>query len=106
MIQIITLIPTNYNDGQRIPAKVFRKFEDKLLEIAGGFSIDGIMAGGWMDNNELYRDRSRKYIIAVANNKKLKEIRQAVIEIGRELGQKAMYFEIKRDAEIKIINID
>jgi hypothetical protein len=106
MMLIITLIPTNYNDGQRIPIQVFRRFEDKLIEIAGAFSIDGITAGGWMDNNELYRDRSRKYMIAVANNKKLKEIRQAVIEIGRELGQKAMYFEIKRDAEIEIITID
>jgi hypothetical protein len=107
MIKVTALIPKNYNDGQRIPNKAYRKFEDKLLEIAGGFSNDGITAGSWLDdNNELYKDRSLRYIITVKTTKQLKEIKQAIIEIGKELEQKAMYIGIIRDAEIEIINIE
>jgi hypothetical protein len=107
MIKVTALIPKNYNDGQRIPNKAYRFFENKLIQIAGGFSNDGATIGSWMDdNNEIYKDRSLRYIITVRTNKQIKEVKQAVIEIGKELGQKAMYIEIIRDAEIEIINIE
>lgn len=105
MIQIITLIPINYNDGRKIPIQEYRDFEDKLLEIAGGFSIDGITAGSWMDNNELYRDKSRKYIIAVEKQSQVKQIKQVIIQTGKKLGQLAMYFEVKVDSKIEFIEI-
>jgi hypothetical protein len=107
MIKATALIPKFYNDGQKVPNKVYRSFENKLLEIAGGFSNDGTTAGSWMDdNNEIYKDRSLRYIVTVKTNKQLKAVKEAVIEIGKELRQKAMYIEIVRDAEIEIIDIE
>lgn len=105
MVKIITLIPLNYNDGQRIPIQEYRVFEDEMLQITGGFSIDGITAGSWMDNNELYRDRSRKYIIA-ADDDKVEAVRQAVIRMGKRLKQKSMYFETIHQGTIEFIEIE
>jgi hypothetical protein len=104
MVKIITLIPLNYNNGERIPIQEYREFEDELLRINGGFSIDGITAGSWMDNNELFRDRSRKYIIAT-QDEKVEEIRQAVIRMGKRLEQRAMYFETIHEGNVEFIPI-
>lgn len=105
MVKIITLIPINYNDGQKVPIQIYREFEDELLQITGGFSIDGITAGSWLDNNELYRDRSRKYIISAKENE-VEAVRQAVIRMGKKLQQKAMYFETIHEGTIEFIEIE
>lgn len=105
MVKIITLIPLNYNDGQRIPIQVYREFENEILQITGGFSIDGITAGSWMDNNELYRDRSRKYIIATQEDR-VEKVRQAVIRMGKRLEQRAMYFETIHEGNVEFIPIE
>jgi hypothetical protein len=105
MVKIITLIPLTYNDGQRIPIHVYREFENEILQITGGFSIDGITAGAWMDNNELFRDRSKKYIIA-AREDQVEEVKQVVVRMGKRLQQRAMYFETIHEGTIEFIEID
>jgi hypothetical protein len=105
MVKIITLIPLNYNNGERIPIQEYREFEDELLRINGGFSIDGITAGSWMDNNELFRDRSRKYII-VTEDERVEEIREVVTRMGQKLKQKAMYFETIHEGNVEFIEIE
>lgn len=105
MIKIITLIPKFDNDGNKIPKEVFRWFEDKILEIAGGFSEGPTISGGWQDKGEIYRDYSKEYIIAAQTTKQVKEIKQLVIEVGRITKQKTMYFETIPQAKIEILEV-
>ncbi len=52
--------------------------------------------GQWLDpkDSQLYRDESRS-ISVVCDNRLLFEAQQAIIAIGKELGQVAMYFEVR-----------
>ena len=62
--------------------------------------------GQWLDprDSRLYRDESRR-VSVVCDNKLLEQARQAVIKIGKELGQKAMYFEVRDYDGVHLIEI-
>jgi predicted hydrocarbon binding protein len=90
MKKVIALVPMSFNDGSPVPQKIFSTFENELLRIAGGYSKDGLVEGGWRDEEIDYFDTSRRYIIIT---EKVEEIKKLVADIGKQLGQKTMYFE-------------
>jgi hypothetical protein len=69
---------------------------DELAVQFSGCSDEGITKGQWLDpkDAQLYRDESRR-ISVVCDNSLLWEAQQAVINIGKELGQRVMYFEVR-----------
>ena len=103
MLKLITLIPTKYNTGEKVGREIFQRFETRLIEIAGGFSSEGFVEGGWEGpDGKIYRDKTRKYSIA-ADEAKIEELKTLIKEIGKELKQEAMYVEISRP-EIEFLN--
>jgi len=99
-------VPITTNDGTRVPREFFKKFEARLIELAGGFSEDGIVNGCWMDEDRtVYRDRSKRYIVAT-HEANLGAVKELILEIGKKLRQRAMYFEVVADSEIQFLDIE
>jgi hypothetical protein len=95
-MKFTTLIPLRFNDGQEVPSERIDEIIDELAEQFDGCSDEGLTKGQWLDPKaaRLYRDESRR-VSVVCGNDQLWEAQQAVIKIGRELGQRAMYFEVR-----------
>ncbi len=95
-MKFTTLIPLRFNDGRAVPQAQLDRIIDELTLQFGGSSDEGVTKGQWLDpkDSRLYRDESRR-ISVVCNNSRLWEAQQAVLKIGMELGQLAMYFEVR-----------
>ena len=95
-MKFTTLIPTHYNDGNVVPEQQLQGYIDALAVQFGGCSDEGITKGQWIDPDDamLYRDECKR-VSVVCDNSMLDEARDAVIQIGKELGQRAMYFEVR-----------
>lgn len=57
--QLVTiLLPKFFNDGQRIPNKIFKQTFNEILDLFGGYSIGSTVKGAWKDNNKIYKDEN------------------------------------------------
>jgi hypothetical protein len=82
------LVPVNYNDGRPVEPEFFIQLKMALDRQFGGFRIVPPTEGCWQGQVEL----THEIEVAVAP-KRIPELREVVIQIGRELGQTAMYFD-------------
>lgn len=95
-MKFTTLIPMRFNDGREVPLEQINRIIDALAAQFSGCSDEGVTKGQWLHpkDSRLYRDESRR-ITVVCDNAHLREAERAVIRIGQELGQSAMYFEVR-----------
>lgn len=92
MISWITMIPTHYNDGRKIPLDV----TTALLWLVGrtfeGYTFDGPSEGCYQGQREPVRR-----LTVACDESRLPEARAFAKRMGQHLGQKAMYFATNRD---------
>jgi hypothetical protein len=105
-MKFTTLIPLRFNDGREVPPEQMSRIIDELVLRFGGCSDEGVTKGQWLDpkDSQLYRDESRR-VSVVCDNRLLWEAQQAVIKIGKELGQLAMYFEVRDYDGVQLLEI-
>lgn len=105
-MKFTTLIPLRFNDGQEVPQEQIARIIDELVLQFGGCSDEGITKGQWLDpkDSQLYRDESRRITI-VCENRLLWEAQQAVLKIGKELGQLVMYFEVRDYDGVQLLEV-
>jgi len=105
-MKFTTLIPLRFNDGQPVPVEQMGRIIDELVVQFNGCSDEGITKGQWVDPKDLqlYRDESRR-IFVVCDNRLLWEAQQAVIRIGKELGQLVMYFEVRDYDGVQLLEV-
>ncbi|MCG8514587.1 MAG: hypothetical protein MI740_10625 [Halanaerobiales bacterium] len=105
MIKLTVLIPTTYNNGDEVQKETFQRLENQLLEIAGGYTIEGVVEGGWVDKDgTIYKDKSKKYSI-ITDEAKLSKIKETITKIGKELKQKSVYLEVFK-TEVNFLEIE
>lgn len=95
-MKFTTLIPMKHNDGRPVPPEKIDRLIDSLARKFNGCSDEGLTKGQWLDPKDarLYRDESRRVTVVCANDQ-LWRAQKAVIRIGQQLGQRAMYFEVR-----------
>ena len=105
-MKFTTLIPLCFNDGREVPQVQISRIIDELVLLFSGCSDEGVTKGQWLDpkDAQLYRDESRR-ITVVCENRLLWEAQQAVIKIGRELGQRVMYFEVRDYDGVQLLEV-
>ncbi len=105
-MKFTTLIPLRFNDGREVPQVQISRIIDELVLLFSGCSDEGVTKGQWLDpkDAQLYRDESRR-ITVVCENRLLWEAQQAVIKIGRELGQRVMYFEVRDYDGVQLLEV-
>ena len=101
-MKITTLLPLSDNHGQSFPEEVIENLLRSLTLQFHGCSTDGQVKGRSIDFGIEHKDVSLRVTI-VCNKERLEEIRQRIIEIGRELGQMAMYFEVRDYDGVQIL---
>ena len=101
----ITRIPTHRNDGTLIRQEELEAIKRQVWETFGGLSLDGPGSGVWVaDDGAVYDETS--YMLQVhCDRDRYQEARELVMQIGRQLGQRAMYFEVRYFDGVEIIDI-
>jgi hypothetical protein len=103
-MKFTTLIPTHLNDGTPVAEAALQEIVTRLAVLFGGVSTSGPVSGIWFDG-DVQHDDETIMVWCVCEIDRYNEARDAVIEIGRELGQKAMYFEVRDFDGVQIIEI-
>jgi hypothetical protein len=107
MMTFTTLLPTTRNDGSRVSRREMDKIIQSLRDRFGGVTVEGEAKGQWTSPGGAhgYRDRSVKVTVA-CNRERLHEAAEAVRAIGRQLGQRAMWFEVRGADGVEILEIE
>ena len=92
-MQFRTLIPTRLNDGTPDSEDALASFIQRLSVEFGGCTVEGVMRGLWIDRSDgkQYDDESIA-VMVVCEREQLDDAKAAVIDIGRQLKQRAIVF--------------
>jgi hypothetical protein len=95
MMTFTTFIPTARNDGRRVSRRELRAILRRLQRQFGGYTMSGEEEGEWTDESsgQVYADHTIRVTVA-CDRGRMREAMDAVLEIGRQLGQKAMWFDV------------
>lgn len=95
-MRFTTIVPIRRNDGSKVSVREMQRIFDMLTEEFGGVTQEGKTKGQWIDpkDGKLYRDEGWK-VSVVCDNDRLARAESIVRQIGRQLEQKAMYFEVR-----------
>jgi len=104
-MQFRTLIPTTLNDGTPVSTEYVKNLATKLALQFGGCTTEGTMQGVWIDNGQIYHDEV-VCLSVVCEKDQLEEAHQAVMQVGRELRQLAMFFEVRYYDGVQILKIE
>jgi hypothetical protein len=97
---VITRIPTHRNDGTQISVAARRDILRQVRDAFGGYTLEGPFQGAWVaDDGTVYEETSYRLEVLIEPGQ-LQMARELVIGIGKQLGQRAMYFEVREGGEI------
>ena len=101
---IVTRLPTHRNDGSKIKRRERRSILTLVRDTFGGYTLEGPFEGAWVaDDGRVYEEASYRLEVLVAPQR-VSEARELFMRVGRQLGQRAIYFEVRETGEI--INLD
>lgn len=104
-MKFTTFIPLNHNDGSPFPASEIQEIISRIWETFHGATNEGIVEGHWVDDGKHYQDTSIK-ITVVCDISRLQEAEELVRDLGKQLDQLAMYFEIQYADGVRFLRID
>jgi hypothetical protein len=81
-------VPTAYNDGRAVEPEVRLRIHMALIRQFEAYTLLPEVQGLWRGQGESHDH----YLIAVPQSR-VEELKKVVASIGRELGQKQMYFQ-------------
>ena len=97
---VITRIPTHRNDGSKVGRRELRSILNRICDAFGGYALEGPFQGAWdADDGKRYEETSYRLEVIVAPED-AKAARELFMEIGLQLGQRAIYFEVRDGGEI------
>jgi hypothetical protein len=97
---VVTRIPTHRNDGSRISRRERRSILSLVRDTFAGYTLEGPFEGTWVaDDGRVYAETSYRLEVLVPPER-VSEARELFIRIGKLLGQRAMYFEVREAGEI------
>ncbi len=97
---VVTRIPTHRNDGSKIGKRELRAILTLVRDTFGGYSLEGPFEGAWVaDDGQSYEETSYRLEVIVTPER-LSEARELFMRIGRQLGQRAIYFEAREGGEV------
>jgi hypothetical protein len=97
---VITRLPTHRNDGSRISKRERRAILTLVRDAFGGYSLEGPFTGAWVaDDGRVYEETSYR-LEDLVPPERVDEARALFMRAGKQLGQKAIYFEVRDAGEI------
>jgi hypothetical protein len=105
-MKFTTLVPVRFNDGTKVPQSQKKAILARFWMTFGGGTVEGPVVGHWV--NELgkhFEDECLK-VWVVTDDDRLAEAEALVRQIGAELRQEAMYFEVEHHPEAGVRILD
>jgi hypothetical protein len=97
---VVTRLPTHRNDGSKISRRELRAILTRVRDSIGGYSLEGPFQGAWTaEDGKIYEETSYRLEVII-EPEQLSETRALFIGIGQQLGQRAIYFEVRSGGEI------
>jgi hypothetical protein len=97
---VVSRIPTHRNDGSRVSKRERRTILSVVRDTFGGYSLEGPFEGAWVaDDGRVYEETSYRLEVLVPAER-VSEARELFTQIGKQLGQRAIYFEVREAGEI------
>src|SRR3974377_1047309 len=97
---VITRSPTHRNDGSKVSQRERRAILTLVRDTFGGYSLEGPFEGAWgAAAGQAYAEKNYRLEILVAPDR-LREAKKLCMRIGKQLGQRAIYFEVREGGEI------
>ncbi len=97
---IVTRIPTHRNDGSKISQRERRAILTLVRDTFGGYSLEGPFEGAWVaDDGSVYEESSYRLEVLVSPER-VPEARKLFMRMGKQLGQRAIYFDVRDAGEI------
>ncbi len=97
---VITRIPTHRNDGSKINIRERRAILSLVRNTFSGHTLEGPFQGAWVaDDGRVYEETSYRLEVLVSPER-VSEARELFARVGRGLGQRAIYFEVRDAGEI------
>jgi hypothetical protein len=97
---VITRIPTPRNDGSKISTRERRATLTLVRDRFDGYTLEGPFQGSWVaDDGRVYEETSYRLEV-VLPPEQVSEARELFMQIGKQLGQRAIYFEVREGGEI------
>ncbi len=103
-MKFTVLIPVADNNHKPFSKSKLTSITTRLAFQFGGCTMERNIEGIWFDGPTVYRDRHLR-VTVVCDKTRRAEARQAVIEIGKELGQLSMFWEVVEKDGVEIIPI-
>jgi len=100
LIRTLLLVPVRDNQGEPFPPPAWRALEERLFGLSRGYSIEGVAAGVWESDGRTFRDRSRRYIVAIERWAQFCDWIDIVRWARVHLRQEALYIEVLGVADI------
>jgi hypothetical protein len=96
----ITRIPTRRNDGSKVSQRERRALLTLVRNTFGGYTLEGPFEGAWVaDDGRVYEETSYRLEVLVPPER-VGEAREMFLHMGKQLGQLAIYFEVREAGEI------
>ena len=99
MIKTEFLVPVRDNEGHPFPRSCWRELEERLLPF-GGFFRQSDVTGAWQSDGPVYRDKSRRYVVALASWTEVPAWLALIQWVRERLRQEAIYIEIAGVPEV------
>jgi hypothetical protein len=97
---VVTRIPTHRNDGSKISQRERRAMLTSVRDAFGGYTLEGPFEGAWVaDDGRVYHETSYRLEVLVPPER-VSEVRELFTRMGEQLGQRAIYFEVREAGEI------
>ena len=97
---VITRIPTHRNDGSKISRREQRAILTRVRDAFGGYTLEGPFQGACTaDGGRVYAETSYRLEVLLPPER-IDEARGFFMDVGRQLGQQAIYFEVRDGGEI------
>src|SRR5262245_55549526 len=96
---VITRLPTHRNDGSKVSRRELRTILTRVRDAFGGYSVEGPFEGAWTADDETVYTETSYRLEVVVPAERLGDARQLFIAVGRQLGQRAIYFEVREGGE-------
>ena len=100
----VTRIPTHRNDGSEVTAKELQRILRQVRRKFHGYSLEGPYPGAWVASNGAVVEEESYKLEVVVPRHRVEEIRAHFMKIGRRLGQRAIFFEVREGGEIIELN--
>jgi hypothetical protein len=94
-LQATILVPTVDNSGRRFTEDEWQAALGLLSASFGGVTFGAEQEGWWHDARQRLHREPVRVVVVTFDRARLPAFRQAVRELGRRLGQEAMYFRLE-----------